>query len=284
MDSDTSLGEAREMFLKSGIVPAGPVRPAIARAWKRCLTLGVVPHFGHRPRMVSDEELRARLAEHEAFLRTAAPFMESLYQFVQSSGFVVMLADADTCILKVIGTENADDRAAVYLTPGAIWKEEDTGNTAIGTALTEGAPAQIRAEEHYCEDLHAWTCSAAPIKDPDGQIVGVLDMSGRRDLVHCHTLGMVVAAATAIGNQMAMDRAVHELKTANQFKSVIVESISDGVLTIDHRGFITYINSVGARILKVDQHGIIGRHVRDIVEFRPVILEVLATGEGYVDR
>jgi PAS domain S-box len=210
--------------------------------------------------------------------------MESLYHFVRDSGFVVLLADADACILKVIGTENADERAAVYHTPGAIWKEEYAGNTAIGTALIEGTPLQIHALEHYCKYLHAWTCSAAPIRDPDGRIIGALDMSGSKELVHCHTLGMVVAAVTAIENQMAMNRAARELKTANKFQTAIVESISDGLLTIDNRGIITYLNAAGARMIGINRREVIGRHIQDVVDYRATIMDVLADGTGYADK
>lgn len=282
--SDRHLVEAREILLRSSAVPADKLRPVVARAWERCLGLGVDPRLNQRPHRVSEGELHARLESNEPLLRAAAPFMESLYQFLQSSGFVVLLADADTCILKVIGTENTDAKAALYHTPGAIWKEEYAGNTAIGMALVEGVPLQIHALEHYCEALHTWTCSAAPIRNPDGNLIGVLDMSGSKELVHCHTLGMVVAAVTAVENQMAMDRAARELKTVSQYQSAIVEAISDGLLTVDSRGFVTYMNAAGARILGVNHRGVIGRHIQDLVEYRPDILSVLASGEGYTDR
>ena len=281
--SDQTLIEAREILLRSKRVPTDELRSVIARSWERCLSLGVDPS-GQCPQRISDSELHARLEKNEPLLRAAAPFMESLYQFLQSSGFVVLLADADTCMLKVIGTEHTDAKAAACHAPGAIWKEDYAGNTAIGMALIEGMPLQIHALEHYCEALHPWTCSAAPIRDTDGNLIGVLDMSGGRELVHCHTLGMVVAAVTAIENQMAMDRAARELKTANQYKSAIVEAISDGLLTIDNRGFVTYMNLAGARILGADQRGVIGRHIQEVVDYRPDILNVLASGEGYTDK
>ncbi len=282
--ADQNLRQAHEILLRSGTVPSGKLRPVIARSWERCRKLGVDPRSGQCPDRVSGDELKARLERYDFLLKAAAPFMESLYGFVRDSGFVVLLADPDTCILKVIGTENADERAAAYHAPGAIWKEEYAGNTAIGTALAEGTPLQIHALEHYCKDLLAWTCSAAPIRDPDGRVAGVLDMSGSTDLVHCHTLGMVVAAVTAIENQMAMNRAARELKTAYKYQAAIVESISDGLLTIDKRGCITYLNAAGARMIGIDHRDVIGRHIQDVVDYRATITDVLASGKGYADK
>jgi len=95
---------------------------------------------------------------------------------------------------------------------------------------------------------------------------------------------MVVAAVTAIENQMAMNRAVRELKTANKFQTAIVESISDGLLTIDNRGIITYLNAAGARMIGINHREVIGRHIQDVVDYRATITEVLADGTGYADK
>ncbi|HCS11197.1 MAG TPA: hypothetical protein DIV40_07060, partial [Clostridiales bacterium] len=58
----------------------------------------------------------------------------------------------------------------------------------------------------------------------------------------------------------------------------------DGVLTVDKDGFLTFLNQIGAEILGVDRESSIGRHVSDVVDFKPVILDVLKTGKGYIDK
>jgi transcriptional regulator with PAS, ATPase and Fis domain len=60
--------------------------------------------------------------------------------------------------------------------------------------------------------------------------------------------------------------------------------MTDGVLTVDKDGFVTYMNQVGAEILCVDRENSLGKHISDVVDFKPVILDVLKTGKGYIDK
>src|SRR2546427_20955 len=77
---------------------------------------------------------------------------------------------------------------------GANWSEEAMGTNAIGTCIKLDKPIQIYAAEHFSKICQSWTCSASPIHDPEGKIIGVLNMSGPFEKVHPHTLGMVVSA------------------------------------------------------------------------------------------
>ena len=64
---------------------------------------------------------------------------------------------------------------------GTLWSEPGTGTNAIGTALAVDHAVQVFGAEHFNEDVQRWTCSAAPIHDPDtGALLGVIDLTGRR--------------------------------------------------------------------------------------------------------
>lgn len=64
----------------------------------------------------------------------------------------------------------------------------------------------------------------------------------------------------------------------------IIDSISDGILIIDAKGIVLYINQQGSQILSLDQFASIGRHISEILDFRPVILDVLEAGQGYLEK
>jgi transcriptional regulator with PAS, ATPase and Fis domain len=53
---------------------------------------------------------------------------------------------------------------------------------------------------------------------------------------------------------------------------------------LDRFGTVTYINPIGARILKVKPQEAIGKNISRLVDFKPVVLQVLETGQGYQDR
>jgi len=64
----------------------------------------------------------------------------------------------------------------------------------------------------------------------------------------------------------------------------IIDSISDGIIILDKSGVVLYINQEGARILNLDQNTVVGKPVAEIVDFKPVILDVLASGQGYLEK
>ncbi|MCS4522045.1 hypothetical protein JTS97_09885 [Clostridium botulinum] len=79
------------------------------------------------------------------------------------------------------------------------------GTNAMSMALSEKSPIQISGEDHYVKAYHRWTCSAAPIKDINGKIIGILDLTGYSENVHSHTLGMVAAATNAIEKMIELN-------------------------------------------------------------------------------
>jgi transcriptional regulator of acetoin/glycerol metabolism len=55
------------------------------------------------------------------------------------------------------------------------------GTNAIETAVVVDHGVEIFAAEHFNAVVHAWTCSAAPVHDPEtGRLLGVIDVTGTR--------------------------------------------------------------------------------------------------------
>ncbi|OZB82704.1 MAG: transcriptional regulator, partial [Microbacterium sp. 14-71-5] len=50
---------------------------------------------------------------------------------------------------------------------GANWSERAVGTSAPGTALELGASVQIHGAEHYNRLVQPWSCTAAPVFDPE---------------------------------------------------------------------------------------------------------------------
>jgi PAS domain S-box-containing protein len=260
-------------------------KPYVIRGWERCIRQKVVRDCGKCKKIYRGAELERLLDKNKDLINISKSFMENLSSFVRGSGFAVVLADSKARIIEVIGDEenlkgSLEDLNFII---GACWDEEHVGNTAISTAIIERKPVQICGSEHYCTIHRDWACSAAPIFR-EGELIGALNVSGLNKKVHSHTLGMVAAAAYAIGTEIETSKAKNELIIKNKLRDALVESISDGVLTVDRDGYVTYINEIGADILGVDKSNSVGRNIKELVDFKPVILEVLRTGIGYVDK
>ncbi|GEL25796.1 hypothetical protein PSU4_47500 [Pseudonocardia sulfidoxydans NBRC 16205] len=90
------------------------------------------------------------------------------------------------------------DRAG--LAEGTRWSEATVGTDAMGTAPV----VTIRSAEHLVRSVHCWTSAAAPIHDPeDGQLIGVVDVTGPVTSPHPATLALVAAAARLAENHLA---------------------------------------------------------------------------------
>lgn len=227
-----------------------PVRSEVLDSWTRCRDAGVNPNDACIHPQLDSISLRVMLRENRELINIAKPFMTNLYKVVEGSGFVVVLTDRRGYIMELFGDEDAmTNPMTVSFFRGASWCESQVGTNAIGTALVIKKPIQVSGSEHYCFDHHSLTCSAAPILDGQGNVLGILDVSGAATAAHLHTLGMVVAAAEAIMAQISIQKKNNELSVMNNRLTNIFNTMSDGVILVDKQGVISELNPVAKQIL-----------------------------------
>lgn len=232
-------------FIETGEIEDG-LDKIIAESWRRCTRLGVDPKAGFG-KTIDSEKLEVVLKRNEELLRVAKPIMQNLNELVLGSNFILVLTDKEGVIIETIGEEPVRKEAnTLNFCVGALWSEKEVGTNAIGTSIIVDKPIHTTGSQHYCEYHHSWTCSAAPIHDNKGNIIGVLDMSGSFDKLHKHTLGIVVAAAYSIENEIRLLR-THELVDTT------VESISDGMIIADKDFKINKINYIASKILGIEE-------------------------------
>ncbi|CAH0318732.1 Acetoin catabolism regulatory protein [Massilia sp. Bi118] len=166
-------------------------------------------HYGLRANLrpdfdpLSGSALSALVEQNRMLYSHAVPAMETLYQQIANTHNSVLLTDARGVILHSLGDADFLEKAnRVALTPGVDWSEESKGTNAIGTAIAERAPTTVHADQHYLTANHFLTCSAAPIVDHHGDVIGVLDVSGDRRSFHKHTMALVRMSALMIENQL----------------------------------------------------------------------------------
>ncbi|HEX3015906.1 MAG TPA: sigma-54-dependent Fis family transcriptional regulator [Desulfobacteria bacterium] len=275
---------AWKRFITDGYIRNRVVRSEIAQSWQRCRAAGVDPYSGVSHLILSEEQLNRLVIKKSNLIEIARLFMSNLYHFVEGSGFIVLLSDERGYIMEAIGDSDTMAYAAqLNLNRGASWAEEEVGTNGIGTALAIDKPIQVSGAEHYCQKVHFWTCSAAPIYDNGGQLVGVLQMSGPSSKTHQHTLGMVVAAVEAIRNQLKIQQRNRELMLLNNRLNNIILTVSDGIIVIDREGIIRQINPLAEQILAMTEQEILGRSIFDYLEKTTVIDDLLMTGKAYKD-
>jgi sigma-54 dependent transcriptional regulator, acetoin dehydrogenase operon transcriptional activator AcoR len=184
-------------------VPGDDMTSMIAISHQRSEQFGLRPDSQPDFSPTSGADLSHLVEQNRLLYSHAVPAMETLYQQIANTHNMVLLTDAQGVIVHSLGDADFLEKAnRVALTPGVAWSEESKGTNAIGTAIAERAPTTVHADQHFLCANHFLTCSAAPITDHRGNVVGVLDVSGDRRSFHKHTMALVRMSALMIENQM----------------------------------------------------------------------------------
>lgn len=251
----------------------------------RCINKGVKPENIFSNRVLEGEALMQKLVQNKELIKTAAPFLEHLYNFVRGSDFFVILNDAEGCILSVTGDEKILSEALRFkMIPGAYMDEVNIGTNAMSLVITEGTPVQVSGKDHFIKAYHKWTCSAAPIEDANGKIIGIIDLTGYSQNVHPHTLGMVVAAANAIEHMLELNNINSILTISQKHIESIFDSISSGILTSDLLGNITSINKQIVKMFGYSEFEIKNMKVWSLIEGWNEVVDKLTARESFVDK
>ena len=205
----------------------------IEQSHERCMALGLsrIERPDHSPLGRSDltvaRERNLRLHGH------AAPVMEMLHEQIVNSESMVLLTDATGTVIHSTGDDDFLSRASkVALAPGANWSEAAKGTNAVGTALVSETPTLVHADEHFFHANHFLTCSAAPILDPRGNILGVLDVSGDHRGYHQHTMALVKMSARMIENHWLTDDYRNVMRLHFHSRVEFIGTLMEGILAI----------------------------------------------------
>ncbi|GIZ50723.1 sigma-54-dependent Fis family transcriptional regulator [Noviherbaspirillum aridicola] len=175
----------------------------IEQSWQRSAAYGLDAHSLPDFSPLGRAELALLVERNRLLYRHALPVMETLHEQIAGTHSMVVLTDAGGTIVHSVGDDDFLRKAdRVALRPGAGWSEQCKGTNAIGTAIAERVPSLVHAGQHYLRANHFLTCSAAPIFDHEGKVVGVLDVSGEQHSYHRHTMALVRMSAQMIENQL----------------------------------------------------------------------------------
>ena len=247
------IREARRQLCQAGEVGEGLIAPALRRSWDRSRQFGLAP-TGRAPGAphASAAQLARALDRQRELVAHARPMMEFLFEQTRDTGSMVILADAQGTLLQALGDAGFAQRAErVALRPGASWHEQWRGTNAIGTALADGEPVVVHAGEHYLERNGFLTCTAAPVIDSAGRLVGVLDISGDHRGYHRHTLALVRLAARTVEQKLFDVHHAASLRLRLHAQPEGIGSVSEGLLALTDDGWLIGANAAAMAMLGV---------------------------------
>ena len=227
----------------AGALPAtrpGAAAPEfLVASWRRCIEdYGLQPQQPFAaPALAGDALGQAREAS-QRLLRIARPEMSSLHAQIGGSHGALLLADADGVLLdRVCDPLQQDLLDRLGLAPGFLCDERHAGTAGPGTCLHEGRALTVYRDEHFFWDLAGLSCSAAPIRAPDGSMLGVLDACS----VQCrdsresqrHTTLLVGMSARLIERVYFTGSFQQHWLVRLHERAELVGTMRDGVLAID---------------------------------------------------
>lgn len=191
------------------------VRDLVRESWRRSVAAAVgaedLPPVDLSGDLLNTYRLQHPLASVREMIRTLLVPGD-----IDESGVVIAVGDAAGRLLWVEG-----DRGIRNLTgdmgfvAGANWSEASVGTSAPGTALALGGSVQIAGAEHFNRYVQPWSCTAAPVRDPEtGKIVGVIDVTGGQEAVTPQAQLLVDATARAVEGELLVTRLRERAETA----------------------------------------------------------------------
>ncbi|MBP1963859.1 transcriptional regulator of acetoin/glycerol metabolism [Paenibacillus aceris] len=184
---------------------------AAAASWKRCHEFGLVPTDPIDDDILTGNHMQSLLKQNEQTILYTEQIFEHMHTGIKQSGQMALLIDPEGTIIHTAGDIDFSRKAlAVQLQTGANWAECRKGTNAIGVALAERKPVRVHAEEHYFIANHFLTCASAPIFNAIGELIGIVNISGKQENYHDYTFTLACLAAQSVQNKILLEESKKE--------------------------------------------------------------------------
>lgn len=271
-------------YVKKGKPPIeNIISSEIFRSWERCRENGLDPfeRVGQEP--LNSRELEVRRKRSGEVLEVAQRYMQTIYDVVNDTDIAVFFIDTDGYILRIMRSHALDTLSEITHTGlGYNMSEHISGTNAIALAMKNKKATQTSGAQFYMQRFQAWTLSASPIMSANEEVLGVIAIGGNYETVHKHTLGMVIAATSAVKNEIRIQSINNLLKANIQQRKELMGMVTDGVLYAVN-DTIMQVNQEMCRLLGCREEDCIGRNLSDAVSTVPEVRKLLSEEKGYTN-
>ncbi|HLS82971.1 MAG TPA: sigma-54-dependent Fis family transcriptional regulator, partial [Steroidobacter sp.] len=245
----------------------------IAGSWRRCcLEYSLDPARPYAPTVLDAAALTERCGRNAELLRIAAAEIDVVYDYIAQSGYALILTDASGVVLyRRTDPTLADAFQAAGLMSGADWSERRQGTNGIGTCIAENRPVIIQREEHFRACHTGLTCFGAPIHDPAGALLAVLDASTLNapsaGATLEHTMALVDMTARAIEKRLFVQRFRQEILLRFHTRPELVDTQHDGAIALARDATIIAADDAALRLLDSSSRcDLIGRRIDEVFD------------------
>jgi transcriptional regulator of acetoin/glycerol metabolism len=246
---------AWERFVERGAL-SSDLRSSVAASWQRSKNHRVTIDRARAP-LVADAELFRHRSKHASLRHAAHCALDNSRTFLRDANSIMILTDPTGLIIDTQGDDRVIEAGRmVHLEHGGRWSEADIGTNAIGAAIAESKPVQIRGAEHFCSRVQRWTCAAVPVHDPtDGELLGIVDISGPASTFNAQSLALAVSVGQHVESVLAQSVRQEREELLCRFLARRSRWSNDECIVLDRRGTILHATERAMYMLRNSRHG-----------------------------
>jgi sigma-54 dependent transcriptional regulator, acetoin dehydrogenase operon transcriptional activator AcoR len=242
---------ARERFFESGERPTGLVSEAILQSWTRCMAARQSPRRAVAFDPVTRSRLQATLERNQALLQAASNDINQLEAALAGTASRVLLTDAQGVIVHASAHTAAPEEQLLNLVSrlGVNLSEDHVGTNAPALVVKTAQAVTVQGAEHYFSCVHSLHCAAAPIRDGQGRLAGVLDLTVQARPFAFDAAALVGIYATMIENRLLQTSAADQLVLRFQVCSSMLGSPLEALVGINSQGHLAWHNGTAQKLL-----------------------------------
>ncbi|EOV4646602.1 sigma-54-dependent Fis family transcriptional regulator [Vibrio parahaemolyticus] len=240
----------------------------LSTSWIRSEQAGLKQRRRPEDIRVTPATLQDRRHQLNFLLETVTQFALPLFnQLFAHSDSRLILTDADGVIIGSWGQPKFREKLTeIALSSGACWQEKVKGTNAIGTAIIEAKPVSVIGDQHFIQHHRFISCSANPIFDHLGHLIGVLDITSEQNKHDFSTQVLVQNMVQQVENQLLNLIPQGHIRVDLACEKGLLNSGWQGIIIANEDGQILAHNQVASQLLA--QQNVIGQSLDDILSIQ----------------
>lgn len=240
----------------------------LSTSWIRSEQAGLKQRRRPEDIRVTPATLQDRRHQLNFLLETVTQFALPLFnQLFAHSDSRLILTDADGVIIGSWGQPKFREKLTeIALSSGACWQEKVKGTNAIGTAIIEAKPVSVIGDQHFIQHHRFISCSANPIFDHLGHLIGILDITSEQKKHDFSTQVLVQNMVQQVENQLLNLIPQGHIRVDLAYEKGLLNSGWQGIIIANEDGQILAHNQVASQLLA--QQNVIGQSLDDILSIQ----------------
>ncbi|EGQ8143645.1 GAF domain-containing protein [Vibrio parahaemolyticus] len=240
----------------------------LSTSWIRSEQAGLKQRRRPEDIRVTPATLQDRRHQLNFLLETVTQFALPLFnQLFAHSDSRLILTDADGVIIGSWGQPKFREKLTeIALSSGACWQEKVKGTNAIGTAIIEAKPVSVIGDQHFIQHHRFISCSANPIFDHLGHLIGVLDITSEQKKHDFSTQVLVQNMVLQVENQLLNLIPQGHIRVDLACEKGLLNSGWQGIIIANEDGQILAHNQVASQLLA--QQNVIGQSLEHILSIQ----------------